>query len=292
MTIRKVTHSSLKVKSFLKKENIVSLGLPAHLQNFINGLTQLQMRILKEFFYLATKSTVACSEDGLVGFETTYGFISNRVNCHYKTVQNLVSKLRDAGLLESRSSIKKPNIYRFIQFLKKKWVRNRLYQLLTPVVFISTCLLTGTTRTTDREEYPHISYKVYKYKKEIEEIVRFARRKKEKQMNKKSPHNEIGNFQKPYQQTRADVLEKKYLNRPEYKKFDPKTLEVEKEDRTIWEKFFNYYTNANPMFKKMNPFRREFDKAVDDMIKDSNVDRKIFVMRLYDIYKAKQCQKV
>jgi len=264
-----------EVKENLKKVNIVSFGLPSHLHSFINSLTDLQRRILREFFYFATRSIVACTEDGFIGFETTYSWIAYRVGCHYKTVQSLIEKLRGYGL-----------VYRFIQFLKKRWVRNLIYRLLTPVVFVSSCLLSGTINTIDREDYPHINYNMYKYKKEIEEVARSLRKKRENTMNQKSPHNEIGNFSKPYQQTRADVLDRKNLKRPEYNKYVPKP-EREKEDLNILEKFFNYYTNADSAFKRFNPYRKEFDKAVDDMVKDKKVDLKEFKISLYKIYLAK-----
>lgn len=260
------------------------MGLPKHLQDFINGLTDLQRRILREFFYWATRSTVAYTEDGFVGFETTYRWIAENVKCHFKTVQKLVEKLRGAGLLETKVSVKSPNVYRFIQFLKKKWVRNRLYQLLTPVFFVSKLLLMSTTKTTDREEYPHIKKKEKKYINKYKKICE----KRSSAVKPKKPHDEIGNFQRPYQQTRADVLEKKNLKRPEYKPVSQlKMQQPKKEDLTIWEKFFNYYTNAAPAFKKMNPYRKEFDKAVDDMIKDSNVDRTALIKRIYEVYLSK-----
>lgn len=283
-----ISSESPEVKEKVQKDIVISYGLPKHLQSFVNSLTDLQMRILRELFYWATRSTVGCSENGFVGFETTYSWLAYKVGCHCKTVQKLIEKLRDAGLLETRSYIKKPNIYRFIQFLKKKWVRNRLYQLLNPIVFVSTCLLTSATRTANRKEYPHININMYKYKKEIKEIAKFARIKKGRTMKRNKPHDELGNFQKPYQQTRADVLEQKYLKRPEYLPFDVKSIEPKKEDKTILEKFFNYYENAHPEFKKMNPYRKEFDSLVDEMLEDNTVDRKTFKMQLYKIYKAKK----
>ena len=286
------------------KKDLISYGLPASLQSFVDGLTEKQKLILREIFYLATRSTVACNDNGFVGFETTYGWIAYRVGCHPKTVQNLVHKLKDEGLLKTHVTVKQPSIYRFIQFLKKKWVRNLLYRLLTPVVFVASSLSSLTIQSTNSKLYPHINYKEYIYRKSIEKLIRRIREKEDKKVdNEKGPNSEIGNFKKNHKREDREKTKYRYetTRKPTKVQEDEPTpqcrrpfvagdnkAQTERESKTIWELFFDFHTNAHPLFRKNNPYRNEFQKTVDNAINGTNISRKAFIARVFNVYCKKK----